>query len=207
MRQAERAWLQPSWAWLELMLAAPGTEGIEAAGDPHGRTLAGRCGLSAHANLSRKPRSRRKPENWETGNPACGLVGLRKPLGQAAAPTCSGTALLPLPGAREARSEVGGHLTPQAGPSPRGIDGILYGKAGAGTKPIAICAASHQSRFASRESRGAGRGNPFCNNSVAEIRRPGGMRACPAGSPVKAHALVVAAGFQHPASAVAPRGT
>lgn len=30
------------------------------------------------------------------------------------------------------------------------------------------------------------------------------MRACPAGSPVKAHALVVSAGFQHPASAVAP---
>ncbi len=37
------------------------------------------------------------------------------------------------------------------------------------------------------------------------IRRPGGMRVCPAGLPVKAHALVVSAGFQHPASAVAPR--
>jgi len=31
------------------------------------------------------------------------------------------------------------------------------------------------------------------------------MRACPAGLPVKAHALVVSAGFQHPASAVAPQ--
>ena len=31
------------------------------------------------------------------------------------------------------------------------------------------------------------------------------MRACPAGSPVKAHALVVSAGFQHPALAVAPQ--
>ncbi len=30
------------------------------------------------------------------------------------------------------------------------------------------------------------------------------MRACPAGSPVKAYALVVSAGFQHPALAVAP---
>jgi len=30
------------------------------------------------------------------------------------------------------------------------------------------------------------------------------MRACPAGLPVKAHALVVSAGFQHPALAVAP---
>ena len=31
------------------------------------------------------------------------------------------------------------------------------------------------------------------------------MRVCPTGSPVKAHALVVSAGFQHPALAVAPR--
>ena len=31
------------------------------------------------------------------------------------------------------------------------------------------------------------------------------MRACPAGLPVKAHALVASAGFQHPALAVAPR--
>jgi len=33
------------------------------------------------------------------------------------------------------------------------------------------------------------------------------MRVCPAGPPVKAHALVVAAGFQHPALAVAPTET
>jgi len=32
------------------------------------------------------------------------------------------------------------------------------------------------------------------------------MRACPAGSPVKAHAPAVSTGFQHPASAVAPSG-
>lgn len=31
------------------------------------------------------------------------------------------------------------------------------------------------------------------------------MRVCPTGSPVKAHALVASAGFEHPASAVAPR--
>lgn len=43
------------------------------------------------------------------------------------------------------------------------------------------------------------------SNSVARFWRPGGMRACPAGSPVKAHAPVTA-GFQHPALAVAPRG-
>lgn len=32
------------------------------------------------------------------------------------------------------------------------------------------------------------------------------MRACPAGSPVKAHAPALATGFQHPALAVAPSG-
>jgi len=42
-------------------------------------------------------------------------------------------------------------------------------------------------------------------DSVTANLRPGGMRACPAGSPVKAHAPVIA-GFQHPALAVAPRG-
>ena len=44
---------------------------------------------------------------------------------------------------------------------------------------------------------GAVRGNPCIQARSSSFWRPGGMRACPAGLPVKAHAPVCMPGFQH----------
>lgn len=53
---------------------------------------------------------------------------------------------------------------------------------------------------------GVGHGNPKTVVRSRSSPRPGGMRACPAGNGKGACACYYGSGFQHPASAVAPRG-
>ena len=77
--------------------------------------------------------------------------------------------------------------------SPSGLSPWLASSAAAYPNKLGgtcISRPKRRQRRRSRESREQGRGNPSNRCSVSRFLRPGGMRACPAGSPVKAHAPV-----------------